>query len=150
EILAGMVPWIASVASEISKAFYDWQFAFGPTREFFEKFARTQGMPVAMMRERLEAVHATYLIEIFAGAEINWDLRYFEKRLRVQTVHDRIRLPFKWFVGGYAEFTRLIGERLRRDFRDMAKIYRVEGALQKVFNFDIQAMADAATLNTLE
>jgi len=150
ELLSGMVPWIASVASEISRGFYDWQFTFGPTREFFESFARTKEMPVTMLRERLEATHAGYLIEVFAGAEINWDLRYFEKRLRVQTVHDRIQLPFKWFVGAYAEFTRLIGERLRRDFRDVAKIYRVETALQKVFNFDIQAMSDAATLNTLE
>ena len=40
ELLAGLAPWASSVASQIAKEFYDWQFDFGPTRAFFENFAR--------------------------------------------------------------------------------------------------------------
>lgn len=149
ELLSGMIGWAESVAPEIAKAFYDWQFEFGPTYEFFNGFALSSGMPVSALRQRLEVTHANYLVEVFAGATIGWDSRYFEKRLQVQTVHDRIELPFKWFMGAYSELTQLIGKFLRRDFKDESKVRKVEAAVQKVFNLDMQAVADACILNTV-
>ena len=68
----------------------------------------------------------------------------------MQTVHDRIELPFKWFAGSYSELNMLVSRYLRRDFDDEEMIHRVETSLMKVFNLDVQAMADAAILNTLE
>ncbi|MGA2571384.1 MAG: methyl-accepting chemotaxis protein [Terracidiphilus sp.] len=150
DLLSELVPWIQSVAADIASDFYDWQFEFGPTCEFFNNLALEKGLPVADLRKHLEATQANYLVEVFAGAAIDWDQRYAEKRLRVQTEHDRIELPFKWFLGSYAELSRLIGTYLRRDFAAQAKIHAVETALMKVFNFDMQLAADACILNTLE
>lgn len=149
QTLAEMAPWAQTVAPLIAKEFYDWQFEFGPTREFFENIAREKKAPVSSIRAHLESAQTSYLTEVFAGAAINWDLRYFEKRLQVGAVHDRINLPFKWYVGSYPEFQRLVGEYLRRDCRDEDKVRRVEAAVSRVFNLDLQAIADAFILNTL-
>ncbi|MFP5229928.1 MAG: methyl-accepting chemotaxis protein [Acidobacteriota bacterium] len=149
-LLAEMTPWAQAVAPQIAKEFYDWQFEFGPTCEFFNGFAVSNNMSVNDVRRHLEKTNANYLVEVFAGSEINWDIRYFEKRLRVQTVHDRIELPFKWFTGSYAELNMLVSRHLRRDFDDLEKIHQVETSLMKIFNLDMQAMADASVLNTLE
>ena len=150
ELLLELVPWIKSVSSEIAKDLYDWLFEFGPTCEFLNGFALSHGIPVVKFRRQLEATQAAYIIEVFAGAEVDWDLRYFEKRLRVQTVHDRIELPFKWFAGTYSEYNRLLDIYLHRDFDDEEKIRSIELALMKVFNLDMQLVADANVLNALE
>ena len=150
ELLAEMAPWAQSVAKDMAKEFYDWQFQFGPTREFFENISRERKMPLSGLRSALEVAQTGYLIDVFAGASINWDVRYFEKRLRVGAVHDKINLPFKWYVGSYTEFQRLLAQYLRRDVHDEDLVRRVEAAVVKVFNLDLQAIGDAFILNTLE
>lgn len=148
-LLAEMAPWAQSVAPQIAKEFYDRQFEFGPTREFFENFAREHKISLPAMRSQLEATQAKYLTEVFAGATINWDLRYFDKRLQVGAVHDRINLPFKWYIGSYAEYRHLVDVHLRQDFDDEDKIRRVEVAVANVFNLDLQAIGDSFILSTL-
>ncbi len=149
ELIEEMAPWAQSVAAQIAKDFYDWQFQFPATRAFFENFAREQKFPLASLRTQLEASQAGYFAEVFAGAAINWDLRYFDKRLHVGEVHDRINLPFKWYVGAYAEYDLLLDRYLRRDFDDEDKIQRVKAAVSKVFNLDLQAIGDSFILSTL-
>ena len=95
-ILADLAPWAQEVAPDLARDFYDWQFDFSPTRQFFEHIAAERGMPLNTLRTHLEAAQASYFTEVFAGALIDWDSRYFEKRLHVGTTHDRINLPFKW------------------------------------------------------
>jgi len=150
QLLAEMAPWAKSVAAEIAREFYDWQFEFGATREFFEKFAREKGMPLASLRARLETSQTEYLTEVFAGASVGWDARYFEKRLHVGAVHDRINLPFKWYIGSYAEYQTLVAKYLRRDIPDEDRVRRVEIAVSKVFNLDLQAIGDAFIMVTLQ
>jgi methyl-accepting chemotaxis protein len=150
ELLSEFAPWAQSVSKQIAKEFYDWQFEFAPTREFFDTFARDRKMPLGTLRQTLEAAQANYLTEVFAGAAVDWDLRYFEKRLRVGSVHDRIDLPFMWYIGSYTEYYRLLAAYLRRDFTDPDKVQRVETSLMKVFNLDLQAIGDAFVLTTLQ
>ncbi|MGA3010361.1 MAG: methyl-accepting chemotaxis protein [Terracidiphilus sp.] len=150
ELLAGLAPWASSVASQIAKEFYDWQFDFAPTHDFFENFARANGMPLSTLRSHLEAAQAGYLSEVFAGATVNWDSTYFEKRLHVGAVHDRINLPFKWYVGAYAEYHVLLAKYLRREIQDEDRVRRVEAAVTKVFNLDLQAIGDAFIMITLQ
>ena len=150
KLLAEMAPWARSVAVQIAKEFYDWQFKFGPTSKFFEGFARKRGMPLATLRGHLEASQAQYFIEVFAGATVNWDVRYFEKRLNIGAVHDSINLPFKWYVGAYAEYHTLLSKYLRRDIADEDRIRRIEAAIAKVFNLDMQAIGDAFIMVTLQ
>ncbi len=149
-LLEEMAAWAQEAAPDIAREFYDWQFAFPPTRRFFDSLATERGMPLSALRKHLEAAQTGYVIEVFAGASVGWDLRYFEKRLQVGSVHDRIDLPFKWYVGSYPEFQRIIAERLRVDVGDEEKIRRIETAVSRVFNLDLQAIGDGFMLNTLE
>jgi methyl-accepting chemotaxis protein len=149
-LLAELAPWAQSVAPDIAREFYDWQFEFGPTRQFFESMAAAKGTSLSVLRGHLEAAQVGYITEVFAGASIDWDIRYFEKRLHVGTVHDRINLPFKWYVGSYPEYQRIVGQYLRRDIDDPEKVEQVESAVSRVFNLDLQAIGDAFLMNTIE
>src|SRR5689334_12475623 len=42
QVLLGLAEWSSQQAASMSKDFYDWQFNFGPTRTFFENFARSR------------------------------------------------------------------------------------------------------------
>ena len=149
-LLAELAPWAQSVAADVAREFYDWQFEFAPTRQFFEGIAAARGIPLGTLRTHLEAAQAGYFTEVFAGAAINWDARYFEKRLQVGGVHDRINLPFKWYVGSYPEYQRLVSQYLRRDFDDLDRVQQIESAAARVFNLDLQSIGDAFLMNTIE
>ena len=149
-LLAGLVEWVERRAPAMAAAFYDWQFAFPPTRTFFEQAAAARHLSLGALREQLESTQAGYLVQAFRGAEQNWGISYFEDRLVVGSVHDRINLPFKWYIGSYAELLRLLRVHLRRDFKNAAFAARVEEAAGKVFNYDMQAIGDSFLLNTLE
>ena len=150
QVLSGMTDWAARNASGISREFYDWQFAFKMTRAFFEDFAKRRNLPLSELRQQLEATQAGYITSVFQGAEQNWGVTYFEDRMFVGSVHDRINLPFKWYVGSYCEMLRLVRIYLRRDFKNAAFVAGVEDAVSKVFNYDMQAIGDSFLLNTLE
>ena len=147
-LLAELVPWARSVAPAIAAEFYDWQFEFGPTRRFFEQFAQSAGMPLVSLRKHLEGAQTGYLIDIFEGAASSWGADYFERRLKVGALHDKINLPFKWYIGSYAEFQRLLSIYLRKAFKNAAKVTSAEQAVSKVFNYDIQAISDSFMMNT--
>jgi methyl-accepting chemotaxis protein len=149
-LLAELAPWAQEVAPDIARELYDWQFEFPPTREFFEGIAQQRGMSLSALRNHLEQSQIEYLTEVFAGAAIDWDLRYFEKRLQVGALHERINLPFKWYVGAYAEYQRLLGQYLRRDIGDEEKVQQVEAAVGRVFNLDLQSISDSYLMNTIE
>jgi len=149
-LLMEMLPWARSVAAPIVKDFYDWQFDFPSTRRFFEAHAQRRGIPLAALRERLEGAQVRYFTEIFEGAAFNWNVEYFERRLYVGWLHDQINLPYKWYMGSYCEFQHLLSLYLRKDFEDREKVLAVEQAVNKVFNYDMQAIGDSFLLNTLE
>jgi methyl-accepting chemotaxis protein len=148
--LEALIPWAHSAAPRIAKEFYDWQFEFPPTRQFFNEIAGRKGLDLATLRQHLEAAQTGYLISLFEGARTNWGVSYFEKRLVVGWTHDQINLPFKWYIGSYSEFQRLISAELRRSFKDANKVGEAEQAIWKVFNYDIQAVGDSFQLNTME
>lgn len=149
KIIESLIPWADSVAEQVSHEFYDWQFGFAPTRQFFESIAAMKGTDISTLRVGLERTHAQYWKEVFHGARQNWDAAYYEKRLRVGQVHDRIDLPMKWYLGAYTEFTRLAREHLSKKFETDFVLDAIE-ALQRVFNFDMQAVGDAYTLSIFE
>ena len=149
-LLAELAPWARSIAPEVAKEFYDWQFNFAATREYFESFARLRKMPLSALRAHLESAQAGYFAEIFEGAAANWDIEYFERRLKVGKLHDQIDLPLKWYVGSYTEYERLTGIFLRKSFKDAERIAQAERAVAKIFNLDLQAIVDAFLLSTME
>jgi methyl-accepting chemotaxis protein len=150
-ILANLAPWAEKAAPEIAKEFYDWQFSFPATAAFFERFAQKRNMPLSALREHLEKAQASYLKAIFKEARNGWGVEYFEERLRIGEGHDRIDLPFKWYIGSYAEFQRLIRPRLQRHFKaNKAMAAKADDAISKVFNYDMQAVGDSFLMNTFQ
>ncbi len=149
-LLAGLEQWSLQVAPTIAREFYDWQFSFAPTRAFFEAMAASRNMPLAALRQALEAAQSNYIAGIFSGARQNWGIEYFEHRLIIGWVHDQINLPFKWYIGSYAEMQRLIRRHLREELPDAETLWEADEAIGRVFNYDIQSVGDSFVLNTLE
>ncbi len=169
-VLTPLVPWIESVSGDIARRFYDHQFGFDATAQFFSNYAQKKGVTVAQLRTGLEKAQAGYIEGVFRGARSGWDVGYFEQRLHVGAVHDKIDLPLKWYVGSYCEFRRLLTAGLRTHFAGQApdpgsekaktsdaapaavleQVVEVMAAVEKVFNLDLQAIADAFLVGTLE
>lgn len=150
QLLEELIPWAEDAAPKLAKEFYDWQFSFEPTKRFFEGFSRQHNMPLKKLRDHLENAQTGYLREIFTGAKDNWGVSYFESRLHIGAVHDRINLPLKWFIGAYNEYDALIHKHLSKHWKDPEKVYKAEAAIRRVMNVDIQAIADSFLMSTLD
>jgi methyl-accepting chemotaxis protein len=149
-VMEELIPWAEEVGPQLAKEFYDFQFSFGPTRAFFEKYAREKGMPLTALRQALETAQTGYIKSIFTGARQNYGLEYFQNRLHIGLIHDQINLPFKWYIGAYMEYIRLVHIHLRKSQKHAASAVKVEEAVTKIFNYDMQAVGDSFLLNTLE
>jgi ACT domain-containing protein len=148
ELLIDLIPWSEKVAATMARDFYDWQFTFGPTRIFFEQYAASRKLPLDTLRRHLEGAQIGYYKGVFAGARNHWDGDYFEGRLHVGWLHDQINLPFKWYLGAYAEWQRLTHIYLVKSF-SLKKVAAAESAIFKVFNLDMQAVGDSFLLSVL-
>ncbi len=152
-VLKSLRPWAHKVAPLIAKEFYDVQFAFPPTRAFFEEYAQKKGVTLEQLRQSLEQTQAQYFRDIFDEAENGgkFDIAYFEKRLRIGYVHVVIDLPQKWYVGSYTIYQRLVRKYLDNHYRWKPRSRaRAEEAIFKVFNYDMQAVTDSFLLQLIE
>jgi methyl-accepting chemotaxis protein len=141
-VLKKLSRWADRVADSIAKEFYDHQFAFPGTRQFFEQYARTKGISLDQLRQRLERMQAQYFREIFRGGDYGQD--YYEQRLRIGAVHEVIDFPLKWYVGSYALYADLVRTHLRRSFFLRPGLRsRAERAILTVFNYDMQAVTES-------
>ncbi len=148
DLLISLIPWSAQVAARLVKEFYDWQFAFAPTRTFFEQYAAAHHKSLEALRHALEGSQNIYYRGIFEGARDTWSGDYFEQRLHVGWLHDQINLPFKWYIGSYSELQRLTHIYLAKSFY-AKKTAAAEQAIFKVFNYDMQAVGDSFLLSVL-
>ncbi|HEY9897922.1 MAG TPA: methyl-accepting chemotaxis protein [Pantanalinema sp.] len=152
-LLASLVPWIDRWAPTIAREFYDHQFAFQSTLEFFQAHAQGRGTPLDKLRSHLEASQTGYLRQIFHEAEQGecFGVGYFEKRLKVGKLHNVINLPLKWYVGSYPLYQDLVEKYLLKSF-PLRPLFRARArrAINKVFNYDIQAITDAFFFDYLE
>ncbi len=150
KLLEDLIPWIKEHAADIAHDFYEWQFEFSRTADFFEGMSKAKNISMSQLRRHLEGAQTKYLIACFQGARQNWGLDYFESRLHIGAVHDRIDLPLKWYIGSYSEFMTLTRKKLLSSFEDRDYVDRVFDAVTRVFLLDIQAVADSFLLNTIE
>lgn len=151
-LLRQLRPWAERVADTIAKEFYDFQFAFPPTRQFFEKIAQKKGLSLEQLRQALEKTQAQYFRDIFQEADGGGDfgISYFERRLRIGYAHVVVELPQKWYVGSYALYQQLVRKHLAQHFRWRPRFRaRAEEAVFKVFNYDMQAVGDSYLLNVI-
>ncbi|MBX2820043.1 MAG: PAS domain S-box protein [Rhodothermaceae bacterium] len=145
-----MIPWMEEHAPKIAREFYDFQFTFSRTSAFFEHMAAEKGMSVVNLRTYLENAQQSYLVACFQGAKSNWDVNYFESRLKIGEVHHRINLPYKWYIGSYTEFTMLVHKYLKESFEDRDYVDRVMAVVTRIFNYDLQAVVEATIYSGLE
>ncbi|MCK6445368.1 MAG: methyl-accepting chemotaxis protein [Planctomycetes bacterium] len=146
KLLASLQPWARRLAPTIAREFYDFQFAFEPTREFFVAHAERKGLAIDVLRRALESAQGGYFLQIFeeAASSGTFGGAYFERRLRVGQLHNSIDLPLKWYVGSYPLYFDLVRKHLKKSFPLRPwKRERAERALVRVMNLDLQAVADA-------
>ena len=138
--------WADKVADSIVREFYDHQFGFPKTREFFENYAQRKGMTLEKLRSQIEKSQAQYFREIFSEAlkESAFGLDYYNRRLFIGYVHNLINLPMKWYVGSYTLYYDLLKKHLKKGF-PLRPFFRkkLERAILTVFNYDLQAVFDA-------
>jgi methyl-accepting chemotaxis protein len=150
KVMAELIPWARSVAKQLSKEFYDFQFEFSGTLSFFEDFSKRNNIPLRSLRDKLESAQAGYFISIFEGATSNWGLEYFESRLKVGEIHNTIDLPMKWYIGAYSELRRLATIHLAKTVTDSAKLIDITEIFSRVLNYDLQAILDSFVIRFLE
>ncbi|MFN8631002.1 MAG: globin-coupled sensor protein [Chloroflexota bacterium] len=150
--LKAMKPWADKVADRIGERFYEHQFAFVHTREFFDKYnAAHKGMDINAFRKALEKTQARHFREIFdeAAAGGQFGVAFFEKRLHIGQLHNHINLPLKWYMGSYTLLMDLVRDELRRAYWwNPRKRAKAERAIQLAFNYDMQAIVDAFYFDT--
>ena len=56
QVLGEMAPWAQEVAPNTAHDFYEWQFQFSATRQFFEGMAAEKGISISALRELLERI----------------------------------------------------------------------------------------------
>ena len=146
KLLRRLAGWADKVADPMAKDFYDYQFSFQPSREFFEAYAKEHGIPMERLRPRLEKTQAQYFRDIFEAAqsEEGFGEAYFERRLVIGKRHNIINLPQKWYFGSYVLYQKLVRKYLRKHFWYNLPLWaRAERVIAAVFNYDMQAVADA-------
>ena len=146
ETLRQISSWGRSAAKPLAKELYDHQFSFGPTVQFFNAHARSQERSVDEVRRSLERAQAGYFRLIFdeASGAGRFGTEYVEERLQIGKLHNEIDLPLKWYLGTYPLLQELVRKHLHRRFPHRPLLCsKAEGAIGKVFNYDIQAIVDS-------
>lgn len=149
DILIKLIPWAKKYSKEISKKFYDFQFAFKPTYELIESNANRKGITVSALREHLETALAQYYLGVFEGAQEDYGVNYFKKRMQVGIIHNNINLPLKWYLGSYDQFSRLSFEYIAKAKLDRKAESQALQAILSVFNLDMQIVSDAFLFSLL-
>ena len=86
--------------------------------------------------DRLKAAQKSYLLEMFGG---DYGDAYFERRLRIGEVHNRIGLTPRWYLGSYAVYVEEITILIQRRFRfNNAARERALLAVNKIIQIDSQ------------
>ena len=145
-VLAQLYDWAKRYGPQIVKEFYDVQFTFPETRAFMEKVAKNKGISLEALRSQVERTQLQYFLDIFEEARSgrNFGVPYFERRLRIGSVHNRLNLPMKWYIGSYALYVTLVIKYLKQAYKFKPGFReRAIEAITKVFMYDMQSVFDA-------
>lgn len=123
---------------EIVEEFYANLLQFDEMKAIF----RNTGVSV----ESLKATQRQYILELFSGA---YDEDYFERRLRIGMVHNRIGLSPRWYLGAYSVLAQSIYTFIykRYWFRPVNRLKYLM-AVKKILSLD-QALAIETYIHAL-
>ncbi len=83
-------------ADEVIDAFYEHLLGFEETRKFF---------PDAATVKRVKVLQKNYFKRLTKG---EYDLKYFEGRMRIGVIHDRLTLLPKWYIGAFNKYLQIV------------------------------------------
>ena len=118
-------------AEPVIDEFYEHILASDETKSFFQD---------PKVLERVKRQQKEYFLRLTEG---DYGPEYIANRLRIGTVHERIGLAPKWYLGMYAFYLRLVGKRLLEAFSgDPKKAFSSFLSLLKVVFLDIGLAVD--------
>ena len=136
-LLREIHPYLLEKTEQMVERFYDYLLAHEHTRRMLAEPG---------LIERLKKQQSRYFRELTAGL---YDLAYFENRLRVGLVHERIGLSPEWYLGAYQGYLCIANEVLSQAFRnDSEYLFRASDAFSKVVFLDMSLAIDAYTLSS--
>jgi len=122
---------ISNHADDIVNKFYDHLLMFKGTSAF---------LPDEETIQKLKRTQKEYLLMLTEG---EYDEKYFEHRLNVGKVHDRIKLFPKWYIGAYSLYHRILYSLVIDTYKDQPdKIKDYILVLDKITNLDMQLAID--------
>jgi rsbT co-antagonist protein RsbR len=131
ETLKGLREVARRYADPVIDDFYRHLLAFEETRSFFED---------PKMLERVKRLQKEYFLRLTDG---DYGREYVANRLRIGTIHERINLAPKWYLGMYNHYLRLVAGKLREAFAgDDERAWSSFLALMKLVFLDIGLAVD--------
>ncbi|HEY7544823.1 MAG TPA: globin-coupled sensor protein [Blastocatellia bacterium] len=116
---------------KVVEDFYAHMLTYTETRAFFRDQETLN---------RVKTFQKDYLLGLCRG---RYDEDYFERRLQIGVVHERINLVPKWYIGSYSNFTGLLLPLIAKRYRSKPKkMIRAIMALIKIMNLDQQLVID--------
>ncbi len=117
---------------EITERFYEYLLGHEHTRKILE---------APGLLPRLKELQGKYFFRLTSG---QYDLDYFEDRLRVGQVHFRIGLTPEWYLGAYLKYLHIVSDVLSQAFgRDYETFFQTLVSLTKVIYLDTGLALDA-------
>src|SRR5690242_19745520 len=102
-LLTKLQPWAEEVADVVAAELTEHHFKFSATSDFFRDYVGKKGIELEALRKGWEAAQAGHFKAIFAEPATRdpFGLDYFVGLLGVGTLHNKINLPLKWYLGSY-------------------------------------------------
>jgi len=97
-------------------------------------------LPGGRLGAHLRTVQARYFRTLLAG---RFDREYFEDRLRIGFVHERVGLAPPWYMGAYRKFQDMVRDLLLREGHKLERVAAWLRTLEKVIYLDMELALDA-------
>ena len=124
---------LAPFLSEFVDVFYEHIFSCEEMREVIAH----HGVDLNQLRSKQLA----FFQELTSG---HYDLAYFENRLKVGSVLERIGLNVKWYIGAYSKYLSELFNYLEKNRKnDTEQLSRLFSAVTKIISLDIELVIDA-------
>ena len=131
ETLKSLNELARTYAGPVIEAFYEHILSFPETRSFFED---------PRVLERVKRMQKEYFLRLTEG---DYGAEYISDRLRIGTVHERVGLAPKWYLGMYSFYMRAVARRLLEGFpKEPARAFEAFLSLMKLVFLDIGLAVD--------
>jgi PAS domain S-box-containing protein len=132
QALRALRPMMEQHVGTVVDTFYGHLLAFDETRRLLHDHTTV---------ERLKKLQRDYLLRVTEG---NFDLAYFQDRLRIGRTHERVGLSPRWYLSAYSFFFELLIPLVADHFQDAPdRARQTMVALEKAFMLDASLAMDA-------